>query len=431
MDRQVLVAACLLSIVLCLARTRSRSRSLPPGPSADPLIGHLRIVPSERVPDKFHEWRKTYGDVMYMEVLGRKMVVLGSLKAAQALLDSRSANYSCRPKFPVFELMGFRVHLALMQYGKSFLKHRRIFQQYFGAKESLAFNHIIAEEARLLVKNLIDATPGTHRHFIHRYAVSNIMRAAFGHQIKSNDDVLLEIANGISDVYQSCGPVGNTPIDFFLGRTQNYEKCFASEKLQELDDNPNTEDLEDIKDIGATIFSEGQATTYVALLWFYLAMILHPECQKRAYEEIVTVVGESALPDLNDRGSLPYVECIVQEVHRWNVVDPFGMPHRAINDDVYNGMFIPKGSMMIPNVRGMSRDEDVYSNPEAFDPSRFLPKPEGKGEPRFAAAWGFGRRIVLAAITLIWQFGMLSRVRWRLWRLFPRQMRWGIPSYRR
>ncbi|KAK1231443.1 hypothetical protein PQX77_005423 [Marasmius sp. AFHP31] len=122
-------------------------------------------------------------------------------------------------------------------------------------------------------------------------------------------------------------------------------------------------------------------------------MILHPECQQRAYKEIVTVVGESALPDLNGREFLPYVGCIVQEVHRWNVVGPFGMPHRAINDDVYNGMLVPKGAMVIPNVRGMSLDEDVYSNPKAFDASRFLPKPEGKGEPRFAAAWGFGRRI--------------------------------------
>ncbi|KAJ8081652.1 hypothetical protein PM082_007498 [Marasmius tenuissimus] len=69
------------------------------------------------------------------------------------------------------------------------------------------------------------------------------------------------------------------------------------------------------------------------------------------------------------------------------------VPHRAIDDDVYNGMFIPKGAMVVANIRGMSRDEDVYSNPEAFDPSRFLPKPEGKGEPHFAVVWGFGRRI--------------------------------------
>lgn len=28
-----------------------------------------------------------------------------------------------------------------------------------------------------------------------------------------------------------------------------------------------------------------------------------------------------------------------------------GMPHRLMQDDVYEGMFIPKGSMVIGNIR--------------------------------------------------------------------------------
>ena len=48
-------------------------------------------------------------------------------------------------------------------------------------------------------------------------------------------------------------------------------------------------------------------------------MVLHPQCQKRAYDEIISAVGEKTLPDLKDRNSLPYVECIVQEVLRYVV----------------------------------------------------------------------------------------------------------------
>ncbi|KAK1231448.1 hypothetical protein PQX77_005428 [Marasmius sp. AFHP31] len=416
----VLVSACLLGLgVLWLASAtrKSRSRSLPPGPPADPIIGHLRVIPTRNTPDTFHEWRKTYGavsyillgkwtegrlqgDVMYLDVLGRKTVVLGSAKAAQALLDNRSANYSCRPKLPIFELIGFgNVALGFMQYGKQMLKHRKMFQQYLGVKESQAFSHTIAEEARHLVKNLNGAAPETHRHFIHRYAVSNIMRVAFGHQIKSDDDTFLKIGNAVSDVFQKLGPTGGTPVDFFPWlrhmpswfpgthyatvarslyptvrrlydvplemvrekmKTQNYERCFASEKLQELDDSQIAEELEleDIKGAGVTIFTAGADTTYATLLCFYLAIVFHPECQRRAYEEIVSVVGDSALPDFNDRESLPYVECILQEV-----------------------------------LRGMSIDEDVYSDPKKFNPARFLPKPEGKGEPPFTVGWGFGRRV--------------------------------------
>ncbi|KAK1224689.1 hypothetical protein PQX77_012362 [Marasmius sp. AFHP31] len=122
-------------------------------------------------------------------------------------------------------------------------------------------------------------------------------------------------------------------------------------------------------------------------------MVHHPECQKRAYEEIISVIGTDNLPDSNDRESLPYIECVVQEVLRWSPVVPLGVPHRAINDDIFNGHYIPKGAIVIANLRGMSLDKNVYSSPEAFDPARFLPRPEGRGEPPFASTFGFGRRI--------------------------------------
>ncbi len=47
-----------------------------------------------------------------------------------------------------------------------------------------------------------------------------------------------------------------------------------------------------------------------------LAMTLHPEAQKRAQEEIDALLNGSRLPELGDRESLPYVECIIQETHR-------------------------------------------------------------------------------------------------------------------
>ncbi|KAI3601251.1 cytochrome p450 [Moniliophthora roreri] len=122
-------------------------------------------------------------------------------------------------------------------------------------------------------------------------------------------------------------------------------------------------------------------------------MILHPEYQERAHQEIISIVGKDRLPEYRDRDSLLFVECILQETLRWHPVVPLGVPHRSLADDMYKGMLIPKGTIMIPNIHGMSRDKNIYSNPEAFDPTRFLPAPEGKGEPHFAAAWGFGRRI--------------------------------------
>ncbi|KAG6845121.1 hypothetical protein H0H87_000548 [Tephrocybe sp. NHM501043] len=64
-----------------------------------------------------------------------------------------------------------------------------------------------------------------------------------------------------------------------------------------------------------------------------------------------------------------------------------------MEDDIYKGMLIPKGSIVIGNLRGMTLNASVYQDPYRFDPSRYLPKPAGRGEPFSTSHFGFGRRI--------------------------------------
>jgi hypothetical protein len=45
---------------------------------------------------------------------------------------------------------------------------------------------------------------------------------------------------------------------------------------------------------------------------FYLAMILHPEAQRKAQEELDRVVGTNRLPNFGDRADLPYVSVLVE-----------------------------------------------------------------------------------------------------------------------
>ena len=76
---------------------------------------------------------------------------------------------------------------------------------------------------------------------------------------------------------------------------------------------------------------------------FTLAMMLYPEVQKKAQEEIDRVVGSSRLPTLADRASLPYVDALYREVLRWHPGAPLSFAHVTLKDDVYKGFHIPKG----------------------------------------------------------------------------------------
>ena len=53
-------------------------------------------------------------------------------------------------------------------------------------------------------------------------------------------------------------------------------------------------------------------------------MVLYPEVQKKAQAEIDAVVGPNRLPDFHDRPCLPYINAVVKESSRWNLVGPLG-----------------------------------------------------------------------------------------------------------
>lgn len=46
-------------------------------------------------------------------------------------------------------------------------------------------------------------------------------------------------------------------------------------------------------------------------------MVLHPEIQDKAQQELDTLIGFDKLPDFSDRPALVYIEHVVQEIYRY------------------------------------------------------------------------------------------------------------------
>ena len=76
-------------------------------------------------------------------------------------------------------------------------------------------------------------------------------------------------------------------------------------------------------------------------------MAFHPEIQRKAQEEITSLIGLDRFPCSEDREHLPYVEAIILETLRWNPVIATNTPHAVMEDDVYRGYLIPKGTVVI------------------------------------------------------------------------------------
>jgi len=156
----------------------------------------------------------------------------------------------------------------------------------------------------------------------------------------------------------------------------------------------SADDLHNIKWSAASLYSGGADTTVSAIYSFFLAMTLFPEAQKKAQAEIDVVIGNDRLPSFSDRTQLPYVEALAMEVLRWHVVGPLAIPHQVLEDDVHEGFFIPRGSLVVANIWAMMRDERVYSTPSQFNPERYIPAAgnELQQDPR-TVCFGFGRRV--------------------------------------
>ncbi|KAL4253122.1 hypothetical protein AB1N83_012925, partial [Pleurotus pulmonarius] len=433
MNNLVVISLALLYLSIYLKRRSTKRLALPPGPPADPLIGHLRLMPPENHELAFHEWSKKYGDVIHLRVLGRDIIVLNSVQAATDLFDKRGGLYSDRPNFVIYLAMGWDPDLAFLSYGPRFRKHRKLLQSYFTQPAGVKFQPIQQQNALILARGFVE-NKRTYSQLIGRFSTAIVMSIAYGHQIDSDDDEYLLIAQESGYSLTNGGPPGGTMVDFFpilrhfpswFPGTYYYK--FARERRWSIDDLYNRpyehvkeqeaqgtahpsfllkqlettagrtltdEEIGDIKGSAAVIFGAGAETTWTSLETFLLAILHYPEVQKKGQEEIDRVVGSDRLPTFDDYNTLPYVGCVTQEILRWHPTVPIGLPHRSTEDDIYRGMFIPKGSVVFANALGMALDETIYTEATKFNPDRFLPKSEGGNEePYLGAAFGFGRRI--------------------------------------
>ncbi|OBZ67814.1 O-methylsterigmatocystin oxidoreductase [Grifola frondosa] len=163
------------------------------------------------------------------------------------------------------------------------------------------------------------------------------------------------------------------------------------EKKPLLEGDPALQEEDVAKNAVGVAWSRHYILCYAMVL---LAMLSHPEVQRKAQAELDAVVGPDRLPDFGDRDSLPYVNAIALECFRWQPVAPLGIPHRSMADDVYNGYSIPGGSMIIPNIWAFTRNGHVR-DPEHFNPDRFIK--DGRFDPNVkdprTLIFGFGRRI--------------------------------------
>jgi cytochrome P450 len=336
--------------------------------------------------------------------------------------------------------MGWGITLTFLQWGAQFKLHRKILQQSFTPTACKSYRGIQLEEARRACRQIL-VDPEDWETLARRFSSGVVMRIGFGVKIEDKDDPYIQMAVDADTATGNGGTPAGTLVDFFpllrhlpswLARSAPLQHARDSKfAIQRLHDAPwaatepeikagttkavsfmrthyeryfknleegkaNEMTLQDIKGAAGAISIAGGNTTWATIVVCILHLILYPEVQRRVKDEIDSVTEGKRLPTFEDREKLPYLEYVIEETTRCVPLSPLGVPHASLEDDIYEGMLIPKGSVIYANAQAMTHDERVYSNPDVFNPDRYIPKEAGGlGEPLPEGPFGFGRRVCL------------------------------------
>ncbi|KAF5348522.1 hypothetical protein D9756_009684 [Leucocoprinus leucothites] len=437
--REVLVLSLCLAVHLSYRKHRRRLLPLPPGPFVWPIVGNAFIIPLTYV----HRFYKNMGDklgskILYLEAVGRPIIVLNDVDMARDLLEKRSALYSSRPVSPMInDVIGCNYSFVLFPYGDEWRSHRRAFQQHLSEKHLPQIQERVLEFVRKgLLASLASGSDNLHDHV--RNTIGGLsVSMTYGLPVQRQNDPLVHFAAEEFIALAGAAAPGKylvnvfAPLKYIPGwmpgagfqrRAKEISKrldrlleepyqatikqmedgiappSFVADALEQSSKSSDYEiQAQCIKQAAWQIFGALSETTIAAVMTLFLAMLLHPDVQLKAQEELDSVVGPDRLPEFSDMPHLTFFSAIVKEVLRWNPIVPSGVPHMTTEEDVYMGYYIPKDCIIMANAYAMLHDEAVFPEPEKFIPERFMNQ-DGSirrdlPDPEFIATFGFGRRI--------------------------------------
>ncbi|XP_013140459.1 PREDICTED: cytochrome P450 4C1-like [Papilio polytes] len=131
-------------------------------------------------------------------------------------------------------------------------------------------------------------------------------------------------------------------------------------------------DVEGIREEVNTFMFEGHDTTAMALSFGLMLLADHEDVQERIFEECKAIFGNSdRTPSWSDLAEMKYLEATIKEILRLYPSVPF--IGREITEDFMLGdILVKKGVEVLVHIYDMQRRADLYPDPEAFQPERFL-----------------------------------------------------------
>ena len=153
---------------------------------------------------------------------------------------------------------------------------------------------------------------------------------------------------------------------------------------------------EEIRDEMVTMLMAGHETTATSLAWVIHHLIQNPDVLATARAEAVSVIGDgprAARSTAEQVAKLSYLDAVIKETARLNPVVPIVV--RLLEADTRIGDYtLPAGSIAAPCIYLTHRRPELWPEPEAFNPERFVAR---RVDPYTFFPFGGGMRYCLGA----------------------------------
>ncbi|XP_022986502.1 cytochrome P450 89A2-like [Cucurbita maxima] len=131
---------------------------------------------------------------------------------------------------------------------------------------------------------------------------------------------------------------------------------------------------EEMATLASEFLNAGTDTTSTALQWIMANLVKYPEIQHKLFADMKGVMGDGTGEEVKeeDLGKLPYLRAVVLEGLRRHPPGHFVLPHAVKEDTVLENYVIPKNGTVNFMVAEMGWDPEVWEEPMAFKPERFM-----------------------------------------------------------
>ncbi|RZS45232.1 cytochrome P450 [Herbihabitans rhizosphaerae] len=396
-----------------------------------------------------------HGDTVSMPVAPRtKFHVLSRPEHVAHVLVGNQANYlKARTYRPLTEVVG---NGLLTSEGEHWARQRRLVQPMFSRRHVVSFGGDMASAATRAVDTWADDARIEAATTMSALALDVVGRALFGADLTGDAAGVAPTMDLLMDrmIRVTSNPLFWITPNYHEWRTPNRRKAdaakarldaivdrmIADRKRRGSGDGDGDGDLLDmllaardaesgtamseqqVRDELMTFMVAGHETTANTLVWTFSLLSTHPEARRRLESEVDSVLA-GRVPDADDADKLEWTNAVVSEALR--LYPPaWTLEREAIADDEVDGVRIRAGSMVATPPWLVHRHPEHWTNPEGFDPERFLPE-AARGRHKFAyLPFGGGRRqcvgsgfamleavLILAVITQRYRLDLAPGVR--------------------